>query len=152
MADYQLAQINIARANAAFDSPELAEFMAQVDGTNALAHESPRRIWRLHTDAGDAPATRNVTVAASEGAADYFAQNRPEIKQKVTDYHEYIREKDVTLTHALVNLQRGRTPGAATNLSEEVALTAVKETDAGLVVRGSRVLATLGPISDESAS
>ena len=32
-----------------------------------------------------------------------------------------------------------------------MALTAVKQTDAGLVVRGSRVLATLGPISDEIA-
>ena len=27
----------------------------------------------------------------------------------------------------------------------------MKETDAGLIVRGSRVLATLGPISDEIA-
>ena len=36
-------------------------------------------------------------------------------------------------------------------LDEQVALTVVKETDAGIVVRGSRVLATLGPLSDEIA-
>ena len=58
MADYQLAQINIARANAAFDSPELAEFMEQVDGINALADESPGFIWRLQTDEGDATGIR----------------------------------------------------------------------------------------------
>jgi 4-hydroxyphenylacetate 3-monooxygenase len=33
----------------------------------------------------------------------------------------------------------------------EVALSVVKETDAGIVVRGARVLATLGPLSDEIA-
>ena len=57
----------------------------------------------------------------------------------------------MTLTHALVNLQRSRAPTAADNLSDDVALTVVDETDAGIVVRGSRVLATLGPISDEIA-
>ncbi len=34
-------------------------------------------------------------------------------------------------------------PDAADNLTEEVALTAVKQADAGLVVRGSRLLAAL---------
>ena len=50
-----------------------------------------------------------------------------------------------------MNLQRSRNPSPVDNLSEEVALTVIKETDAGIVVRGSRVLATLGPISDEIA-
>ncbi|MCH8108285.1 MAG: 4-hydroxyphenylacetate 3-monooxygenase, oxygenase component [Chloroflexi bacterium] len=110
-----------------------------------------RWAWATCGMMGRSPDFLNVIFSAWAGAADYFAQNRPEFKQNVIDYHEFIRENDVTLTHALVNLQRSRTPGAATNLSEEVALTAVKETDAGLVVRGSRVLATLGPISDEIA-
>jgi 4-hydroxyphenylacetate 3-monooxygenase len=35
--------------------------------------------------------------------------------------------------------------------SEEVALRVVKETDAGIVVSGARLLATLGPLSDEIA-
>ena len=66
-------------------------------------------------------------------------------------YHEFIRENDVTLTHTLVNLQRSRSPSTVDNLTEQVALTVTKETDAGIVVRGSRILATLGPISDEIA-
>jgi 4-hydroxyphenylacetate 3-monooxygenase len=36
-------------------------------------------------------------------------------------------------------------------LNEDTALRVVRDTDAGIVVRGSRVLATLGPISDEIA-
>ena len=100
---------------------------------------------------GRSPDFLNVIFTAWSGAADYFAQNRPEFKQNVINYYEFIRENDVTLTHALVNLQRSRAPTAADTLSDEVALTVVKETDSGVVVRGSRVLATLGPISDEIA-
>ena len=93
----------------------------------------------------------NVSIAAWSGAAEYFGQNRPEFADNVRNYFEFIRENDVTLTHTLVNLQPRRTSGTVDDLDEQVALTVVKETDAGVVVRGSRILATLGPISDEIA-
>ena len=93
----------------------------------------------------------NIIFSSWAGAAGYFAQNRPEFEKNVTNYYEYIRENDLALTHALINLQRSRDPSPVTALSEQVALTLVKETDAGIVVHGSRVLATLGPISDDIA-
>ncbi len=93
----------------------------------------------------------NVSIAAWSGAADYFGQNRPEFADNVRNYFDFIRENDVTLTHTLVNLQPRRTDGVLDQLDEQVALTVVRETDAGIVVRGSRILATLGPISDEIA-
>ncbi len=37
------------------------------------------------------------------------------------------------------------------NLEEGTALEVVKETSAGIVVKGARILATLGPLSDEIA-
>ena len=93
----------------------------------------------------------NVSIAAWAAAADYFGGNRPEFAGNVRRYFEFVRENDVTLTHTLVNLQPRRSPGVLDVLDEQVALTVIKETDAGIVVRGSRVLATLGPISDEIA-
>jgi 4-hydroxyphenylacetate 3-monooxygenase len=66
-------------------------------------------------------------------------------------YVEYIREHDVTLTHALINLQRSRNPTGMFNLEEGTALEVKRETDAGIIVRGARILATLGPLSDEIA-
>ena len=66
-------------------------------------------------------------------------------------YYEHIRENDLTLTHALINLQRSRTVSGVFNLEEGTALHVVRETDAGIVVRGARVLATLGPLADEIA-
>ena len=110
-----------------------------------------RWAWASCGMMGRSPDFMNSIFSAWAGSAGYFAQNRPEFKQNMVNYHEFIRENDVTLTHALVNLQRRRNAGPTVILSEDVALTMVKETDAGIVVRGSRTLATLGPISDEIA-
>ncbi|MFQ6028076.1 MAG: 4-hydroxyphenylacetate 3-monooxygenase, oxygenase component [Dehalococcoidia bacterium] len=93
----------------------------------------------------------NVTLSGWAAAAEYFGENRPEFQQNVKQYHQFIRDGDLTLTHTLVNLQGSRNPTVVDTLSEEVALTVIKETDAGIIVRGSRILATLGPLSDEIA-
>jgi 4-hydroxyphenylacetate 3-monooxygenase len=100
---------------------------------------------------GRSPDFMNVTFAAWAGAAAYFARSRPEFGENIRRYHEYIRDHDLTLTHSLINLQRSRTVSGAFNLAEDTALRVMRETDAGVVVRGARVLATLGPISDEIA-
>src|SRR5947207_3755332 len=100
---------------------------------------------------GRSPDFMNVTFAAWAAAADYFAQNRPEFGPNIRRYYEYIREHDVTLTHSLINLQKSRTVSGVFNLEEGTALHAVRETDAGTVMRGARILATLGPLSDEIA-
>jgi 4-hydroxyphenylacetate 3-monooxygenase len=91
-------------------------------------------------------------VACMAATSDYCARNRPEFKQNIERYYEYIREHDLVLTHTLVNMQRNRSP-LATPLEDrtDVALGVVRETDAGIVVRGPRVLATLGPLADEIA-
>ena len=100
---------------------------------------------------GRTPDFMNVTFAAWAGAADYFAQNRPEFGENIAQYYEHLREQDLTLTHALINLQRSRTVSGAFKLDEGTALQVVRETDAGIVVRGARVLATLAPLADEIA-
>ena len=101
---------------------------------------------------GRTPDFLNVSVMSMAAAGDYFGQNRPEFKQNIQQYYEYIREHDLVLTHTLVNLQRSRAPlGTPLEDQTDVALSVVKETDAGIVVRGARVLATLGPLSDEIA-
>ncbi len=100
---------------------------------------------------GRSPDFMNVTFAAWGAAAEYFGRNRPEFAENMRRYYEYIREHDLTLTHALINLQRRRDTSGAFALEEGTALHMVRETDAGIVVRGARILATLGPLSDEIA-
>ena len=100
---------------------------------------------------GRSPDFMNVTYAAWAGASDYFGEKNPEYGVNMRRYYEYISENDLVLTHSLINLQRSRTVSGAFNLEEGTALQAVKETSTGLVVRGARVLATLGPLADEIA-
>jgi 4-hydroxyphenylacetate 3-monooxygenase len=116
-----------------------------------------RRVMMLHWARrscgmmGRSPDFMNVTFAAWAGAAAYFGRNRPEFAANIERYYEHIRDNDLTLTHALINLQRSRNVTGVPNLSDAAALHVVRETDAGIVVRGARVLATLGPLSDEIA-
>jgi len=100
---------------------------------------------------GRTPDFLNVSMMSMAAAGKYFGQNRPEFEKNIQDYYELVREKDLVLTHTLVNIQRNRSD-AATPLDDsvEVALSVVKETDAGIIVTGARLLATL-PIADEIA-
>jgi len=100
---------------------------------------------------GRSPDFMNVTFAAWAAAARYFARGRPEFGENIRRYYEYISERDLTLTHSLINLQRSRNVSGTFNLEEGTALQVIRETDAGIVVRGARILATLGPLSDEIA-
>ena len=54
MADYHLAQINIARARAPLDSDIMQGFVDRLEEINALADSSPGFVWRLQTEEGDA--------------------------------------------------------------------------------------------------
>src|SRR5437588_947120 len=100
---------------------------------------------------GRSPDFMNVTFAAWGAAADFFGEKRPEFGANMRVYVEYLRENDIVLTHALINLQRSRNVSGMFNLEEGTALEVVRETDAGVIVRGARILATLGPLADEIA-
>src|SRR6266571_474694 len=100
---------------------------------------------------GRSPDFMNVTFAAWSAAAEYFGRGRPEFARNIRRYYEHISENDLTLTHSLINLQRSRTISGVFNLQEGTALQVKRETDAGIVVNGARVLATLGPLADEIA-
>ena len=116
-----------------------------------------RRVMMLHWARatcgmmGRSPDFMNVTFASWAAASAYFARGRPEFGDNVRRYYEYIRENDLVLTHSLINLQRSRATSGLNNLEQGTALHVVRETDAGIVVRGARVLATLGPFADEIA-
>jgi len=58
MSSHQLAQLNIARLKAPLDSPELKDFVDNLDRINALAESSPGFVWRLTGDGNDATALR----------------------------------------------------------------------------------------------
>ncbi|HEX6996987.1 MAG TPA: 4-hydroxyphenylacetate 3-monooxygenase, oxygenase component [Gammaproteobacteria bacterium] len=100
---------------------------------------------------GRTPDYLNGSFMAFAGAASFFGANRPEFAANIRAYYDHIRRADLVLTHTLVNPGYSRAPGTHGVPAPEVALHAVRETDAGVIVRGARLLATLGPLSDEIA-
>jgi 4-hydroxyphenylacetate 3-monooxygenase oxygenase component len=60
-------------------------------------------------------------------------------------YWEYCRDEDICLTHTLVDPKRDYSKG----LESQRALKFIKETDAGIIVSGARMLSTLAPVSEE---
>jgi uncharacterized protein DUF3291 len=58
MSRYQLAQINIAELKAPLDSPQLKDFVDNLDRINTLAEGAPGFVWRLTGDGNDATSLR----------------------------------------------------------------------------------------------
>jgi hypothetical protein len=50
---FHIAQLNVGRAVASLDAPQLADFMAWLDEINALAERSAGFVWRLQGDNGN---------------------------------------------------------------------------------------------------
>src|SRR5580765_2581761 len=69
MSKYQLAQLNVATLKSPLDSPQLKDFVDNLDRINALAEQSDGFVWRLKGDGNDATSLRplgdNVLVNLS---------------------------------------------------------------------------------------
>lgn len=98
---------------------------------------------------GRTPDYKNASIMAFGSASDFLAQGRPEFAENMKNYYQYVRENDKVLTHTLINPTFNHAQAAEGKYSDQVALQIVKETDAGIVVKGARLLATLGPHADE---
>ena len=86
---FHLAQINIARARDAMDTPTMAGFAAMLEPINALADGTPGFVWRLQDESGDATAIRpydderimvNMSVWQSIEALREFVYRSPHVE------------------------------------------------------------------------
>ena len=98
---------------------------------------------------GRTPDYKNASVMAFSAGADFLTEGRAEFADNMRNYYQYIKTSDKVLTHTLVNPTFNFAQAKEGKYDERVALQVVKETDAGIVVNGARLLATLGPHSDE---
>jgi 4-hydroxyphenylacetate 3-monooxygenase len=98
---------------------------------------------------GRSPDFLNTLVMGCAANAHYFAKNQPDFGENIQRYYELVREQDLCLTHTLVAPQVDRSVHPDVQVGGAVALHVEDETDAGLVVSGARILATLAPASDD---
>jgi 4-hydroxyphenylacetate 3-monooxygenase len=88
----------------------------------------------------------NAALAGYASGADGFGP----YADNMVRYYEFVRENDLALTHSLTNPQVDRSRDVSEQVeAKDLAARVVRETDAGIVVSGARMLATLGAFSDE---
>src|SRR4051812_7457796 len=99
---------------------------------------------------GRTPDYLNVTFACFAGRADVWARRGNEQHAaNLVAYQAYMRDRDLSTTHALMNPQVDRSKPEAEQAMGQVALHKIGETDSSITVRGARMLATLAPFADE---
>ncbi len=103
---------------------------------------------------GRTPDYKNASLMAFSAATPFLAQGTKgpggdAMAQNMVNFYNDVRRNDKVLTHTLVNPTVNHAMAASGKFSEKVALQVVEETADGIIVNGARLLATLGPLSDE---
>jgi 4-hydroxyphenylacetate 3-monooxygenase len=104
------------------------------------------KIWMDRTCGmfGRSPDFLNVMLTGLAAAAPAFGKFADNIRA----YHALAREGDLCLTHTLLNPQVDRSRPVERQ-EKDLAARIVKETDAGIVIRGARMVSTLCAYADE---
>jgi 4-hydroxyphenylacetate 3-monooxygenase len=91
----------------------------------------------------------NSALMALASAADWFGQADQAFARNIRAYYEKVREEDLLLTHTLIPPQANRAVSGSQQGAGTLMAHVVREDDGGIVVRGARMLATIGPFADE---
>ena len=138
-----------------FDSPSSGRKVAR-SFMLPKTHEELRsisvamKVWEDYTHGmmGRVPDYINRAMSGYAAGARVSRRGRSTLRRNAIRYHEYLREQDLCLTHTLIPPQANRAVSSARQADPFLAARVKEETDAGIVIRGCRMLATL-PISDE---
>jgi anthranilate 3-monooxygenase (FAD) / 4-hydroxyphenylacetate 3-monooxygenase len=124
-------------------------FMPAKSAADLRKRREAYRIWAETNFGlmGRSPDFMNVTLLAFWEGRHVFAKAGQQFADNVVKYYEYIRDNDLFLSHALITPQNDRSKQSSELASMH--LRVVKETDSGIYVSGARMIATLGPVSDE---
>lgn len=98
---------------------------------------------------GRSPDYLNAAIMAFGSAANMFGGQNPMYAENMRNYYEYCRDNDITLTHTLIQPQVNRALHASQLPDPSIAARIVEKNDEGVVIRGARLLATQGGITDE---
>ena len=101
---------------------------------------------------GRTPDYVNLTFAGFAGQPSLWSANgNAEGAENIAAFQREIAESDPALTHTIIHPTVDGRIAPYEGVNGEVALRKVGETGEGIVVRGARILATLGPFADEIA-
>ncbi|MGE6377957.1 4-hydroxyphenylacetate 3-monooxygenase, oxygenase component [Peribacillus muralis] len=98
---------------------------------------------------GRSPDYMNTVIMALASSVDLLTGQENCFPENVTNFYEYAREHDISITHTFIDPQVDRSHYHFENAEEPVAAKVVDRNDEGIVIKGAKVLATQGGITDE---
>src|SRR3954451_12286369 len=140
-----------------YQSPSSGErvgtsFMVPRDADDLAKRRSAFKAWADHSlgTLGRTGDYLNSALMALSEAGPWFAQADQRFADNIAAYYEKVREEDLLTTHTLIPPQVNRAAGPGQQVDgRALCAHVVREDDNGIVIRGARMLATLGPIADE---
>ncbi len=98
---------------------------------------------------GRTPDYVNVTLAGFVGRSDVFTTGKGAHHDRLTAFYREVVEGDLSMTHTIIQPAIDKSIPELAGLNGDLAARVVKRTETGVVVRGAKILATLGPFADE---
>jgi aromatic ring hydroxylase len=98
---------------------------------------------------GRTPDYVNVTLAGFAARSDIFAMGPGGHHDRLMNFYREVVEKDLSMTHTIIQPAIDKSIGELAGLNGELAARVVRRTESGVVIRGAKILATLGPFADE---
>jgi 4-hydroxyphenylacetate 3-monooxygenase len=138
-----------------FDSPSSGDkvglsFIAPGTVDDLVRRREMIKIWMDRTCGmfGRSPDFLNVMLTGLAAAAPEFGRQDQRFAANIANYQVYARERDLCMTHTLLNPQVDRSRPVEQQ-QKDLAAKIVRETDAGIVVKGARMVSTLCAYADE---
>lgn len=109
------------------------------------------QVWAKSTFGmmGRSPDYKNSTLMALASSADLLEEQGPQFSQNLKNFYEYAREKDLSFTHTFISPQVNRSSLHYEDEENIVAARMVDKNSEGIIIKGARLLATQGGITDE---
>lgn len=98
---------------------------------------------------GRSPDYMNTALLAFAKAADLFSDSDRPFAQNFQDFFEKARENDLSFTHTFINPQTNRALTYIDNDVQLISAQVISSNADGIVIKGARLLATQGGITDE---
>jgi 4-hydroxyphenylacetate 3-monooxygenase oxygenase component len=128
-----------------------ASFLIPRSHADLVKRREAMKVWADATFGmvGRSPDYLNTVLMTWAEGADFFGQKGARFADNVQKYYTHCRDRDLFLTHAIVNPQSDRSKASHQQDTAFAHLGVVEETKDGLIVRGAKMLATHGPTADE---
>lgn len=107
--------------------------------------------WARYTGGimGRSPDYLNTVLMSFASSVDLLKNKSNSFPKNLQAFYELAREKDLSLAHTFIAPQVNRSQIYIENSKEPIAAKVIEENEEGIIIKGARVLATQGGLTDE---